>query len=199
MSIYKRVRDMCATNQNSVCATNTCHWRYANVNLAVASGLQRWSELFMHVGAYDINCQYRLHFNKRMKTLCETLEELKIGHLIKINRAKLFPWTVAGVGKFHLARHCVDCRYRWSFNFLPYSTMMDGEAAERIWSVTNALGNRTREMNPGHRHNAMNEFYSDQNIRHVHNIGKNVYSLGRHNVNVIVLLSKITGEEAQSS
>lgn len=146
--------------------------RYANVDLAVASGLQRWVDLLMHVSAYDVNCQYRIHFNTRMQKLCEDIKAMEMGHLIKMNENKLFPWTVAGVGKFHLAGHRADCRYRWSFNFLPYSTMVDGEAPERVWAVSNTLGNRTREMNPGHRHDQMNEFYSDQNTRRVHDIGE---------------------------
>lgn len=127
--------------------------------------------LLLHIVAYDINCQYRLKFNLRTKALWRSLQKLHAVNVLEMNDKRLFPWTIAGVGKFHLAGHKPDCRYKWSFNFLPYSAMMDGEAPERIWSVGNLLGNRTREMNPGHRHDVMNEFYNDQNLRRVHSMG----------------------------
>lgn len=144
--------------------------RFSNVDFAVSFGLRRWMDLLMHVAAYDVQCQYRLKFKTRMASMWKILSRLDKCKILKGNDRKLFPWTIAGVGKFHLAGHRADCRYRWSFNFLPYSAMMDGEAPERIWSVTNPLSNRTREMNPGHRHDIMNEFYSDQNVRRTHNI-----------------------------
>ena len=130
--------------------------------------MRRWMDLFVHVAAYDLQCQYRLKFKARMAEMFNVLSRLKKCKILAANDRKLFPWTVAGVGKFHLAGHRADCRYRWSFNFLPYSAMVDGEAPERIWSITNPLSNRTREMNPGHRHDVMNQFYSDQNIRRTH-------------------------------
>ncbi|KIP01467.1 hypothetical protein PHLGIDRAFT_123325 [Phlebiopsis gigantea 11061_1 CR5-6] len=144
--------------------------RFSNVDFAVSFGLRRWMDLLMHVAAYDLQCQYRLKFKARMADMWKILSRLDKCKILEGNDRKLFPWTVAGVGKFHLAGHRADCRYRWSFNFLPYSAMLDGEAPERIWSVTNPLSNRTREMNPGHRHDIMNEFYSDQNIRRTHNM-----------------------------
>ncbi|KIP12369.1 hypothetical protein PHLGIDRAFT_113846 [Phlebiopsis gigantea 11061_1 CR5-6] len=135
-----------------------------------ASGLQRWIDLLVHVAAYDISCQYQIKFNWRMEELARTLERLEISHLVKMNRKRLFPKTIAGVGKFHLAGHRADCRYLRSFNFLPFSTMADGEASERVWSVANPNGNRSREMNPGHRHDEITRFYGDQNARRVHNM-----------------------------
>lgn len=152
--------------------TNPWLIRFANVDFAVTSGLQRWIDLFLHVAAYDIQCQYRLKLKARMRTMWDILNKLHNCGVLKTNDQKLFPRTIAGVGKFHLAGHKPVCRYKWSFNILPYSTMIDGEAPERVWSVGNTLGNRTREMNPGHRHDKMNEFYGDQNVRRVHSMGK---------------------------
>ena len=137
----------------------------------MASGLQRGVDLLLHVSAYDINCQYRIHFDERMLELYNTRAHTPALSVINMNVAKLFPWTVAGVGKFHLAGHKPDCRYKWSFHFLPHSAIMDGEAPERIWSVLNLLGLRTREMNPGFRHDMINEFYGYMNIKRVHGIG----------------------------
>ena len=50
--------------------------------------------------------------------------------------------------------------------------MTDGEAAERIWSILNVLAARTREMSPGHRHDVINHFYNDMNLRRLQGIGE---------------------------
>ena len=144
--------------------------RFENVDFASASGLQRWMHLLMHVCAYDINCQYCIKLAGRTDVLVERLKKDSLLHIIRTNIAKLWPWTLRGVGKFHLPAHRQDCRAGWSFNLLPGSAMTDGEAAERVWSSVNHLALRTREMNPGHRHDVMNAYYSDQNIRRVHNM-----------------------------
>ena len=52
--------------------------------------------------------------------------------------------------------------------------MTDGEAAERIWAILNHLASRTKEMSPGHRHDVMNDFYSDMNVRRLHSMGETV-------------------------
>ena len=104
--------------------------------------------------------------------MATTHADLKSMSAIRMDYLKGVPLTVAGVGKFHLPGHKSSCRYKYSFNFLPGSGMTDGEAAERIWAVLNFLGLRTREMNPGHRHDVMNQFYSYMNVNRVHGLGK---------------------------
>lgn len=132
------------------------------------SGLQRWMGLKMHISGYDINCQYRIHFAERMKWM----EAATAGFKSIVNR--VFPWTMAAVGKFHLPAHILSCRFKFSFNWLPGSAMTDGEATERIWAQLNAIGKSTREMTPGHRHDAINDHHSDMNTRRVHGIGARV-------------------------
>lgn len=80
--------------------------------------------------------------------------------------------TIFAVPKFHLAGHCEKCRAKFSFNYLPGVGMTDGEAPERIWSSTNALGQRTREMSGGHRHDVINEYYGDMNWRRTQKLGE---------------------------
>ena len=122
-------------------------------------------DLLMHVSAYDIQCQYRINFVRRM----EEFDDLRLKlNILNIIPAKLFPWTVAGVGKFHLAGHVGHCRYKFSFNFLPGVGQVDGEAPERVWPGVNAVANRTREMNPGNRHDNYNDHYNDQNAMREH-------------------------------
>lgn len=134
------------------------------------SGLQRWMPLRMHVSGYDINCQYRIHFDARVKWMREQLKKV---HMDSI-QATFFPWTLAAVGKFHLPAHKAACRYRFSFHWLPGVGMTDGEAPERVWATLNALGARTREMTAGHRHDVINDHHSDMNVRRLHGIGEHI-------------------------
>lgn len=134
--------------------------------MAMLCGLQLWMQLEMFISAYDINCQYRINFGARMEAFRKmTMDFTTIDW-------KHFPWTLAGVGKFHLPAHSPLCRFKWSFNYLPGVGMTDGEAPERIWSILNLLAMRTREMSPGHRHDTLSFFFSDLNVRRVHGIGE---------------------------
>lgn len=141
-------------------------FRFANVDFAMISGLQRWMDLEQHVSGYDINCQYRLKFKSRIAAIANDAEAYET-----LNRFD-FPPTTAAVGKFHAPAHEQKCRYKFSFNWLPGVGMTDGEAPERIWSTLNAIASRTKEMSGGHRHDVINDFHSDMNARRVHSIGK---------------------------
>ncbi len=133
--------------------------RFANVDFAMISGLQRWLGLKLHVSAYDIQCQFRLNFLKRMK------QNLSIFQTFPSLTSFRFPATIAAVGKFHLPAHKVSCRFKFSFNWLPWAGITDGEALERIWAALNALAIRTREMSYGHRHDVINNFHSFMNLK----------------------------------
>ena len=128
----------------------------------MCSGLAPYVTICRHCNGYDINCQYRIHFRQRIKDWRKMFPTLK-GFQIKY-----FPYTLAGIGKFHAPAHTASCRTAYSYNFLPGVGMTDGEALERIWSVFNALATRTKEMSSGHRHDVINDFHSDMNVRRVH-------------------------------
>ncbi|TFK79156.1 hypothetical protein K466DRAFT_506060, partial [Polyporus arcularius HHB13444] len=115
---------------------------------------------------YDINCQYRKKFRKRIKDI-----QTNFPNLLSI-RLDYLPFTLPGIGKFHAPAHTASCRCKYSYNYLPGVGMTDGEAAERIWAILNHLAARTKEMSPGHRHDVINHFYSDMNIRRLHGIGE---------------------------
>ncbi|KAI0741135.1 hypothetical protein C8Q76DRAFT_608959 [Earliella scabrosa] len=127
------------------------------------SGLRWYIKLFLLISGYDINCQYRIKFDQRMRTIRE-----KFGGLDSVPTSPL-PRTIAAVGKFHLPAHIPSCRFKFSYNFLPGAAMTDGEANERMWPVMNGLASRTKEMGPGMRHDTINDVYGDINIRRVHN------------------------------
>lgn len=137
----------------------------------MASGLRRWKDLKVHVSGYDINCQYRIKFRERMRTLATQSQEL--GSISGL----AFPKTIAAVGKFHLPAHKPSCRYKFSFHWLPGVGMTDGEAPERIWAVLNDIGGSAREMTSGHRHDVINDHHSDMNWRRTQGIGESSHGL----------------------
>ncbi|KAI0356813.1 hypothetical protein OH77DRAFT_1533775 [Trametes cingulata] len=135
---------------------------YLYVDFALVSCLQRYLTLLLLKGCYDIACQYMRNLRKRLKNefgVC--VEELD-----SVEHAEL-PEIVAAVGKYHLAMHKGECRYKHSLHFLPGSAMDDGEPLERVWAITNTVGRRTKEMSAGHRHDVLNDLYSDLNTRRV--------------------------------
>ena len=136
--------------------------RFAYVDYCMCSGLAPYFTLCRHCSGYDINCQYRIHFKSRIRELQEQFPTLSVFQIM------FFPYTLPGIGKFHAPAHTSSCRTAYSYNFLPGVGMTDGEALERIWSVFNSLALRTKEMSSGHRHDVINDFHSDMNIRRLH-------------------------------
>ena len=130
----------------------------------MCSGLRPWLGLKRHCSGYDINCQYRKKFRERILKL-----QHDFPHLSSIQLSRM-PWTIPAIGKFHAPAHTVTCRCKYSYNYLPGVGMTDGEAAERIWAVLNNLAARTKEMSSGHRHDVINDFHSDMNVRRVHGL-----------------------------
>ncbi|PIL33158.1 hypothetical protein GSI_04608 [Ganoderma sinense ZZ0214-1] len=135
---------------------------FAYVDYCMCSGLAPYFTLCRHCSGYDINCQYRIHFKSRIMELREQFPTLSTFQIL------FFPYTLPAIGKFHAPAHTSSCRTAYSYNFLPGVGMTDGEALERIWSVFNSLALRTKEMSSGHRHDVINDFHSDMNVRRLH-------------------------------
>lgn len=119
------------------------------------------------MGTYNIHCQYIINLRKRLNEQFGVV----LSELDSIVSTEL-PEIVAAVGKYHLCMHKGECRTRHSLHYLPGSCMTDGEMLERIWAVTNGVARRTKEMSAGHRHDVLNDHYSDLNVRRVHSMGK---------------------------
>ncbi|KAI0697385.1 hypothetical protein BC835DRAFT_1227409, partial [Cytidiella melzeri] len=142
---------------------------WAAVDFLMLSGLQRWMQLKLHISAYDINCQYRIHFHERLAAFQAKFFNNQKTALRSIKSCAI-PATRAAVGKFHEPAHKLDCRLSYSFHYLPGAGQTDGEAPERIWAATTFLALRTREMSPGHRHDTINFFHDDMNWRKTYGI-----------------------------
>ncbi|KAI0671448.1 hypothetical protein C8Q78DRAFT_973243 [Trametes maxima] len=141
--------------------------RYRYVDFALVSCLQRYLQLLLLMGTYDIHCQYI----KNLRTRLEREFGVVLEELDSIVSAEL-PEIRAGIGMFHAEAHKGDCRFKHSQFYLPGACRNDGEMLERIWAVTNALACRTKEMTAGHRHDVLNDRYSAMNVRRLHGMRK---------------------------
>ena len=143
--------------------------RQVNVDFSIMSGLQTFYSLLLWVVGYDIMCQYAIHLKERIEryvAVRETIPELQV------IPAPNFPDMILGIGKLHLAAHTMSCRFKFSMHWLPGVGVTDSEAPERNWAIQNGISSRTREMNAGHRHDTINDFYNDLNFRRTNEMRK---------------------------
>ncbi|KAI0664425.1 hypothetical protein C8Q70DRAFT_905479 [Cubamyces menziesii] len=135
---------------------------YLYVDFAVVSGVQQYVGLQLFKQSYDINCQYLLNFGRRIskwKEVCPPLASIA---------TLLLPCIHGCVGCWHVNAHKRACRVFQSPAFLPGSGRYEGEGLERVWAITNDLSSRTKEMTLGHRHDILNDMYSDLHVRRMH-------------------------------
>ncbi|KAH9910254.1 uncharacterized protein BXZ73DRAFT_83815, partial [Epithele typhae] len=144
--------------------------RFKYADLSEASAIKPYLTLPMLISGYDINCQYHRNYDTRMDKLMSTWSEL-MGCLPSVAEWEKLPYMLVAVGKFHLPAHQASCRYKFSYNYLPGAARTDGEASERMWAAIYQLATRIREMGPGSRHDALNDIWNDQNVRHLHTMG----------------------------
>ncbi|KAF6747984.1 hypothetical protein DFP72DRAFT_1074860 [Ephemerocybe angulata] len=100
--------------------------------------------------AYDINCQFCIHFRERID---------KAHHL-----------TIPGdlditylIGLFHIHGHGEICLPRFASTFLPGAGMASGEIIESLWSILNQAARITKTMTPAHRREMIDACVTDIN------------------------------------
>jgi Kyakuja-Dileera-Zisupton transposase len=121
-----------------------------NIDYSVCRAFRRFKGAKAGVLAYDVFCQWIIHFLERVDasgtlTLPEDFELL------------------GGVGKFHLGAHVKDCFYQFSLNFLPYVGQIDGEIMETNWALLNRIASLIRAMSKAHRQEVLDDLMHDIN------------------------------------
>ncbi|KAF8834862.1 hypothetical protein BDN67DRAFT_992573 [Paxillus ammoniavirescens] len=103
--------------------------------------------------SYDIACQWHKNLQARMATLPEdfwvNFEEMDITFLVP---------------KFHLPAHIAACQPLFSFNWIP-------GVPERGWANINPVASSTKEMEPGHHRDTLNDHFGDWNWKKVTGLG----------------------------
>jgi Kyakuja-Dileera-Zisupton transposase len=109
---------------------------------------------------YDVNCQYLVHFNDRLKDASHYLwcnPDMKL---------------LGAVGKFHLADHVDSCFSRWTLNFLKGAGHIDGKIMKTLWSGMNRVSGAARSMSKAHRQETLNDYMRDSNWKKTVGISK---------------------------
>lgn len=127
----------------------SCSFRYADFALArVLEGPA--GDVRKIINAYDVNCQWKVKAFERFSNTEPHLAKM-IKHLINL------------IGKMHVQAHIEDCKNKLSLNFTRGVGLSDGEGGERWWAEINQAAGSTKQMNPGQRHEVLNDMGVDWN------------------------------------
>ncbi|KAL0061228.1 hypothetical protein AAF712_011987 [Marasmius tenuissimus] len=117
------------------------------MEFVMAEALRRTKFFRRVVVIYDIACQFSINFRSRIEQYLPELGDV----------VDLFLWLV---GKLHLDGHIPDCKYLFSLNYKQGCARTDGEGIERTWSEMKQAGGHTQEMNHGHRHDVLIDYWN---------------------------------------
>ncbi|PPQ82214.1 hypothetical protein CVT26_009204 [Gymnopilus dilepis] len=136
--------------------------RYCVMDFSVASALRFVCAVLLVILSYDIACQWFVNFASRVANFWPN--ELKPP--ASMSFVPLIP-------KLHEAGHKKPKNHeQFSFNFCKGAGQTDGEGPERIWSAHNALGNATKTMGPGTRHDVLDDQFSFWNYEKYKGMGR---------------------------
>ena len=110
--------------------------------------------------SYDIACQFKVNFFKRMEALPDHL---------KLPDGVSTDW---GIPKCHCPMHKLPCQAPHSLNFKLGVGWTDGEGIERSWAEMNQVANSTKEMGPGSQHDMLDDHFGHHNWRKYVSLGK---------------------------
>ena len=85
-----------------------------------------------------------------------------MGHLINKMRG--------AIPKMHIKNHIDVCQLLWAFNYIKCSGETYSENIESSWGEGNQAAGSTKEMNDGHRHDALDNFDSYWNWCKLHKL-----------------------------
>ncbi|TFK61666.1 hypothetical protein BDN72DRAFT_777997 [Pluteus cervinus] len=136
---------------------------YARTDFALVNSLTDMWRLRWIRCSYDLWCHFVIHLLGRIKAMFPSA-------------LPLFEHRVTGsIPKMHIKNHVDSCQNRWSFNFLPHSGETCGESIEATWAEQNQAAATTREMNSGHRHDALDDSFGFWNWQKVQILGNRRY------------------------
>lgn len=123
--------------------------RFVCADYSLQGALQNTERTDHFVIAYDVMCQYIVNLVERWKLQFPT---------------KPLPSSIKEVmGKMHGKTHIPICQYLYSLYFTKGVGRTDGEQAERFWSEANQVAGSTKQMNPGHRNDTIDDVSNDWN------------------------------------
>lgn len=133
--------------------------RYCNIDWILLNALLGLYLLLL-ILSYDIACQYKINFQKRM---LELPSHLQLSESMSIRY---------GIPKCHCPAHKLECQAPHSLNLMCGVGRTDGEGIERSWSELNGIANSTKEMGPGSRHDTLDDHMGHHNWRKYADLGE---------------------------
>jgi hypothetical protein len=112
--------------------------------------------------AYDINCQYCVHFRDRMSR----------GQYLSFPASLPIHFLI---GLFHVHGHKEECLARFAPTFFPGAGMTSGEILESLWSQLNSAANITRSATIANRSETLDACMADINWRKLQSMGELFY------------------------
>ncbi|KAH9024354.1 hypothetical protein EDB85DRAFT_1870163 [Lactarius pseudohatsudake] len=101
---------------------------------------------------YDIMCQYRVHFEERIKNSPEL--SLPSSENLELRM---------GIGLFHIHGHQDSCLPRFSPSYIPGAKQVDGEIIETLWAPLNNISRSIRGMSLVHRQEVLDAHMNHSN------------------------------------
>lgn len=124
------------------------------MDFALAGALEGLEEVLHFIFTYDVGCIYEVNLEARFRT--------RFPHLLPLlaRMQILLP-------KLHMLAHKEACQTIYALCYSWGTGLTHGESVEHPWAEHNQAGLSTREMNAGHRHDALNAIHNFWNWRKV--------------------------------
>ena len=113
---------------------------------------------------YDIMCQYRVNFKKRVKKS----PGLSLASSLELR---------TGIGLFHIHGHQDSCLPRYSPSFIPGAKQVDGEIIETLWAPLNNISRSIRGMSLAHRQEVLDAHMNYSNWKKMIRTGMHILSI----------------------
>ncbi|KAH9059472.1 hypothetical protein EDB83DRAFT_2224486 [Lactarius deliciosus] len=127
--------------------------RQINMDYSICKALSyNMEDMPVALVMYDIMCQYRVHFEERIKSSPEL--SLPSSESLELRM---------GIGLFHIHGHQDSCLPRFSPSYIPGAKQVDGEIIETLWAPLNNISRSTRGMSLVHRQEVLDAHMNHSN------------------------------------
>ncbi|KAH9002325.1 hypothetical protein EDB86DRAFT_2800734 [Lactarius hatsudake] len=125
--------------------------RQINMDYSICKALSyNMEDIPVALVMYDIMCQYRVHFQERVKNS----PKLSLPSSLQLRM---------GIGLFHIHGHQDSCLPRYSPSYIQGAKQVDGEIIETLWAPLNNISRSLRGMSLDHRQEVLDAHINHSN------------------------------------
>ncbi|KAK0209542.1 hypothetical protein IW262DRAFT_1450772 [Armillaria fumosa] len=142
--------------------------RYAPMDYVFGTAIQAFVSLAVGVISYDIACQWFVNLYSCMK---DWPVEIRINGPLSFSPV---------IPKFHYPAHHDENHHEFSCNLVKGMGASDCEGPEHIWGSHNVLGNATKTMGTGSRHDVLDDHFGFWNwLKYIAMVGRHYACSGK--------------------